>query len=73
MQEVKKKVLIIHTSVGLGHKSIAENFGYYLEAAGFTVKLADVYQTQDGRLINFFKLINETFIYFLRNLFLLFR
>jgi processive 1,2-diacylglycerol beta-glucosyltransferase len=44
-----KKILILHTSVGLGHKSIAENIGYYLAAAGYEVKLADIGKVQDGQ------------------------
>ena len=43
-----KKILILHTSVGLGHKSIAENIGYYLSAAGFEVRLADIGKVQTG-------------------------
>jgi processive 1,2-diacylglycerol beta-glucosyltransferase len=43
-----KKILILHTSVGLGHKSIAENIGLGLEQAGFTVKLADIGSVQKG-------------------------
>lgn len=44
-----RKILILHTSVGLGHKSIAENIGYYLSAAGYEVKLADIGSVQKGR------------------------
>jgi processive 1,2-diacylglycerol beta-glucosyltransferase len=44
-----KKVLILHTSVGLGHKSIAENIGYYLSEAGFEVRLADIGKVQKGK------------------------
>ena len=43
-----KKILILHTSVGLGHKSIAENIGYYLSEAGYEVKLADIGKVQPG-------------------------
>jgi processive 1,2-diacylglycerol beta-glucosyltransferase len=43
-----KKILILHTSVGLGHKSIAENIGYYLTEAGYEVKLADIGKVQTG-------------------------
>ncbi len=46
-----KKVLIFHTSVGLGHKSMAENIGFYLMRAGYEVKLADVLQVQQGKLV----------------------
>ena len=44
-----KKILIFHTSVGLGHKSMAENIGSNLEAAGFTVLVADIGQVQKGK------------------------
>ncbi|MDR3642354.1 MAG: glycosyltransferase [Candidatus Doudnabacteria bacterium] len=43
-----KKVLILYTSVGLGHKSIAENIGTQLEANGFTVKSDDIGSVQKG-------------------------
>jgi processive 1,2-diacylglycerol beta-glucosyltransferase len=46
---VNKKILILHTSVGLGHKSIAENIGYYLSEAGYMVKLADIGKVQQGK------------------------
>lgn len=46
---MSKKILILHTSVGLGHKSIAENIGYYLSEAGYEVKLADIGKVQKGR------------------------
>lgn len=51
MEKPQKKILILYTAVGQGHKSIAENIGYYLEQAGFTVKLDDAYKAQDGKLI----------------------
>lgn len=47
--ETSKKILILYTSVGQGHKSIAENIGYWLERAGFKVKLADIGKVQQGR------------------------
>jgi len=43
------KVLILYTSVGKGHQTIAENIGASLESAGFTVKLADIGRVQSGR------------------------
>jgi len=46
---MKHKILILHTSVGLGHKSIAENIGYYLSAAGYEVRLADIGKVQEGK------------------------
>jgi processive 1,2-diacylglycerol beta-glucosyltransferase len=45
----KKKILILHTSVGLGHKTIAENIGWYLEQGGHEVRLADIGTVQKGR------------------------
>lgn len=44
-----KKVLILHTSVGLGHKSMAENIAWQLESIGLEVRLADIGQVQRGR------------------------
>jgi len=46
---MQKKILIFHTSVGLGHKSIAENIGFYLSEAGFEVRLADIGKVQKGK------------------------
>lgn len=43
-----KKILIFYTSVGLGHKFIAQNMGWHLERAGFEVKLADIGKVQEG-------------------------
>lgn len=44
-----KKILILYTSVGLGHQTIAENIGWHLERAGFEVKLADIGKVQKGK------------------------
>ncbi len=44
-----KKILILHTSIGLGHKSMAENIAQGLESAGAEVKLADIGQVQSGK------------------------
>lgn len=44
-----KTILIFYTSVGLGHKFIAENLGYHLSAQGYTVKLADIGQVESGK------------------------
>ncbi len=44
-----KKILILHTSVGLGHKSMAENIAWQLQSAGLEVRLADIGQVQKGR------------------------
>lgn len=43
-----KKVLILHTSVGQGHKTLAENIGWHLERAGFKVRLEDIGKVQNG-------------------------
>jgi len=45
-----KKILILYTSVGLGHKTIAENIGWHLQQAGYGVKYYDVLQLQAGIL-----------------------
>lgn len=44
-----KRILILYTAIGLGHKSMAENIGYHLELAGYQVRLADIKQVQSGR------------------------
>lgn len=56
---MSKKILILYTSVGLGHKSIAENIGYHLEQAGYQVKLHDVLQLQAGPLVNIGTVIHQ--------------
>lgn len=48
-----KKILILHTSVGLGHKYIALNIAYHLQHGGFEVKTADVLQVQKSKLGEF--------------------
>ncbi len=50
---MSKKVLILYTSVGLGHKTIAENIGWHLEQDGMQVKLFDILEVQSGSLVNF--------------------
>jgi processive 1,2-diacylglycerol beta-glucosyltransferase len=47
-----KRVLILYTSVGLGHKTVAENIGFHLSQAGYKVKLHDALQLQAGALVN---------------------
>jgi len=47
-----KKILILYTSIGLGHKSIAENIGFYLEREGYGVSLFDAHKIQDSALVN---------------------
>lgn len=50
---MKQRILIFYTSVGLGHKSIAENLGWHLEHNGYEVKLADILQVQKGSMVDF--------------------
>jgi len=51
-QSMPKKILILYTSVGLGHKTIAENIGFHLQGAGYEVKLVDVLRLQAGPLVS---------------------
>lgn len=44
------KILVLHTSVGLGHKTIAENISYYLTKENIEVKLVDVLSIEKGKL-----------------------
>ncbi|MCL5666378.1 MAG: hypothetical protein M1383_01210 [Patescibacteria group bacterium] len=48
-----KKILIFHTSIGLGHKTMAENICTELKSAGYEVRLEDIYKVQGGRLVDF--------------------
>ena len=52
MSQSPKKILILYTSHTLGHKTIAENISWYLERAGFTVRLEDILKVQSGWLVN---------------------
>lgn len=71
---MNKKILILYTSVGLGHKYIALNMAYYLEKAGYEVKLHDVLQLQKGALTKYgekvHNLINRKFPFIWRWLYL---
>ncbi len=62
---MSKKILILYTSIGLGHKYIALNIAYHLEQAGFEIKLEDVLKVQSGVMVNvgewFHSLINRRF------------
>lgn len=49
---MNKKILILYTSVGLGHKYIAQNIAYHLERGGYEVRLHDVLKVQEGLLVN---------------------
>lgn len=45
-----KRILILHTSIGMGHKFIAQNIGYQLSEAGCDVGVEDILEVQKGRL-----------------------
>lgn len=47
-----KRILIFYTSIGLGHKIIAENIGWHLQQAGYEVKLSDILEVQSGFLVD---------------------
>lgn len=59
---MSKKVLILYASIGLGHKSIAENIGFYLQRAGFEVALFDAQKVQGGVLAKWGKKLYEFLI-----------
>ncbi len=50
---MKQRILILYTSVGLGHKYIADNINYYLQESGYETKMHDVFQLQEGWLVDF--------------------
>lgn len=68
-----KRILIFYTSVGLGHKIIAENIGYHLTKAGFEVRLSDILEVQSGFLVDFgtwlHQLVNKHFPFIWRFLY----
>ena len=65
---MKKKILIFYTSVGMGHKYIAQNIGAELAVAGFEVRLEDIADVQAGRfaasLIGVHQFINRRLPFF---------
>lgn len=69
-----KKILILYTSVGLGHKYIALNIGYHLEQAGFEVRYEDILKDQSGPTVAigewFHSLVNRRFPFIWRWLYL---
>lgn len=71
---MNKRILILYTSIGLGHKYIAINIGYYLEQAGYEVKYHDVLKLQSGIMVSvgewFHSLINRRFPFVWRWLYL---
>lgn len=50
---MNKKILVLYTSVGLGHKYIAENIGFHLKQAGYEVLLHDILKVQEGVMTGF--------------------
>lgn len=61
---MSKKILVIYSTVGLGHKYIALNIGAQLKELGYQVRFEDILQLQGGRLVNvskkiYFWLINH--------------
>lgn len=46
-----KKILILYTSAGMGHKVLAENFAYWLEKAGFVVRAEDMLAQETGKSV----------------------
>ncbi|HVY67412.1 MAG TPA: glycosyltransferase [Patescibacteria group bacterium] len=59
-----KKILILYTAIGQGHKSLAENIGWRLSAAGYEVRLANAHQVQSGRLVSFATGLYRTIVRF---------
>lgn len=49
---MQKKILILYTSVGLGHKFIAQNIAYHLQQDGHEVLLHDILKVQEGLLVD---------------------
>ncbi len=47
---MNKKILVLYTSVGMGHKFIAENIGFHLKQAGHSILLHDILKVQEGKL-----------------------
>lgn len=48
-----KKILILYTSVGMGHKYIADNIAYHLQQEGYEILLHDILQVQQGVMVDF--------------------
>ena len=69
-----KRILILYTSIGLGHKYIALNMDHHLERAGYQVRLYDVLELQKGIMVNigewFHSLVNRRFPFVWRWLYL---
>ncbi len=56
---MKKRILVLYTSIGLGHKFIAMNMVYHLQKAGYEVLAHDVLQLQEGLMVNLGKKLHE--------------
>src|SRR5262245_7700992 len=46
-----KKILILYTSAGMGHKVLAENFAYYVSGSGFEVRIEDMLVQETGKSV----------------------
>lgn len=57
MENSSKKILILFAAVGLGQKSIAENFAYHLAKAGYEIILMDVQKTKGGILVSWGRVV----------------
>lgn len=72
--KLNRKIIILYTSIGLGHKYIALNIGYHLEKAGFEVKYHDVLELQTGFTVKigewFHSIVNKHFPFVWRWLYL---
>lgn len=47
-----KKILILYTSVGLGHKYLAENIAHHLRQDGHEILLHDILKVQQGLMVD---------------------
>ena len=54
------RILILHTSIGLGHKTLANNFEYYLKVAGFEVLNIDTLKQEFSSSKNLLSNIQTT-------------
>ncbi|HMQ01566.1 MAG TPA: glycosyltransferase [Candidatus Doudnabacteria bacterium] len=50
---MNKKILILHTSIGLGHKYIAQNIAFHLQNAGHEVLVYDILDVEKGFMVDF--------------------
>ncbi len=54
-----KKILLLYTSVGLGHKILAENLAYHLERQGYEVRLHDFYKVHEGAFVRVGTIVHQ--------------